>query len=150
AASLEGFLIVVFFLIRALRQLYLVAMDVLIWNQTEKMRDAVQTRSPLVVRAHEIPRRLLRVSRVEHQGPGPRIGVPGGIGFGVHWAQFPLAHWVVDAPLKPPPLLILADFQPKLDQDNPGPNDMALELGAILKKLRVLVLGAITHDMFDA
>src|SRR5947209_18004550 len=50
----------------ALRELGLLARDVLVGDEAEQARNAVQARAALVVRFDHVPGRLVGVGRVEH------------------------------------------------------------------------------------
>src|SRR6516165_8052463 len=97
-----------------------------------------------------VPRRVLGVSRPEHHVTRPGIGIPASKRLEIHRAQFPLPERIVDARLKTPFLLVLADLQPDLDQLNPSIHDVFLDLGTYVEEVLVLRLGAKAHDVFDA
>jgi hypothetical protein len=60
-------------------------------------------------------------------------------------------HWRrVDAGFESPLLLLVADFQPVLDQPDAVVDDLLLESGANLQETLVLLLGAETHHVFHA
>src|SRR6516162_5066689 len=99
---------------------------------------------------NDVPRRVPAVSRLEHHVTRPGIGIPAPERFDVHRAQFPLPKRIVDARLETPLLLVLADFEPDLDQPNPSVHDVFFDLRTIIEEALMLRFGAKTHDIFDA
>jgi hypothetical protein len=91
----------------------------LVRNETEKVGNAIEAGPPLVVGADDVPRRVRGVGRVEHLVAGAGVRIPPRVRLDVHRAQFPLAERILNAGLEPPPLLLLAYFQPELDELNP-------------------------------
>jgi hypothetical protein len=57
---------------------------------------------------------------------------------------------VVEASLEAALLLLVADREPVLDEDDPGPDEHPLEFGARAQELPVLLLGAEAHHPLDA
>src|SRR5262249_30504450 len=147
---LQRRLIVVFALIRSFRQLDLRPLHFLVWNQSQDMRDAIESRAPLVVRMNDVPRSVFAVGFLEHHGAGARVVVPAPERLETHRAQFPLPQWVIDARGKAPLLLVLADLEPDLDQQDPRIDDVFFDLRYDLEKHPVLLLTAKSHDVFDA
>src|SRR5262245_33017303 len=148
--ALQRNLVIEFSVVRPLRQLDLRRRHFLVWDRAQDMRDAVEARPPLVVGAHDMPRRVLAVGRLQHHIAGLRIGVPAPERFDVHRAQFPLPQRIVDARLEPALLLLLADLQPHLDQDDATVDDIFFHLRAQVEKTAMLGLAAKAHDVFDA
>src|SRR6516164_6222521 len=148
--ALEDRLVVVLPVCRSLGQLDLLPGHFLVRNQAEEVRDAVQAGTPLVVRADDVPRRVLGVRRLQHHVPRAGVGIPPRVRPEVHRAQLPLAERIVDARPEAPLLLLLTDLQPELDQDDARLDDVALELGAVLDEVPVLVLRAELHYILDA
>src|SRR5262249_35518013 len=70
--------------------------------------------------------------------------------FDIHRAQLPLPQRVIDTRRKSSLLLVLADFQPDLDQCSAAIDDVFFDLRAKLEKTSVLLLRAKPHDVFDA
>src|SRR6185436_15546751 len=65
-------------------------------------------------------------------------------------AELPLLRRVLEARLEPALLLLVGDRQPVLDDDDPGAQEVALELRARPHEVLVLVLRAEAHDVLDA
>src|SRR5262249_7788329 len=108
--ALESRLIVVVAFARSLGQFDFVLRYFLVGNQLEEMCNTVQASAPLVVRADDVPGRVLGVRRFQHQVTRPRIGIPTRIRLEVHWAQLPLAERILDASLEASLLLVLTDL----------------------------------------
>ena len=68
---------------------------------------------------------MLRVGRLEHPVARARVVVPALARRQIHRAELPLPQRVVDARLEPPLLLVVADFEPELDQDDAAVDDVA-------------------------
>ena len=69
--------------------------EVLVVDQRQQVRDAVQPRAALVVGVHHVPRRDLDVGVAEHLVLGARVVDPAGARLEVHRAQLPAAHRIV-------------------------------------------------------
>src|SRR5262245_14142544 len=121
-----------------------------VWDQTQEMRNAVQTRAALVVRAHDVPRRLGRVGDLQHAVARPRVVVPAPPRFQVGGTQLPLPQWVLNPRLEPPFLFLVADLEPEFDQLNPTLNNVLFNLWAQLEEMTILLRCAEPHDMLDA
>src|SRR5262249_45364177 len=103
-----------------------------------------------VVGRQDEPGSELRVSSIEHDVAGARVLEPPAARRQVHRAELPLTERICNSRFKSPLLLLVADFEPDLDQlDTPG-HDVVFELWAKLEKSAVLVFRAKTHDVFDA
>ena len=63
--------------------------------------------------------------------------------------ELPLAQRIFDAGLEAPFLLLVAHFEPVLDQDDPAVDDVFLDTGQSSRNRAVLLLGAEAHDVFD-
>ena len=57
---------------------------------------------------------------------------------------------ILDARLESPLLLLVADFEPVLDQDDAVVDDVLFERGTDLEEAMVLLLGAEAHHALDA
>ena len=68
----------------------------------------------------------------------------------VDGAELPLLERVLDACLEPLLLLLVADAEPVLDEDETAADEHALELGAGTEEVPHLVLRAVAHDALDA
>src|SRR5262249_52697615 len=123
-SALQRRLIVIPAFAGSLRQLDLRARNFLVGNRSQDVRDPIEPPPPLVVGAHDVPRRMLAVGRLQHHVARPRVVVPASVRFEVHWAQLPLPQWVVDTSGKPSFLLVLSDLQPDFDQDDTGIDDV--------------------------
>ena len=124
--------------------------DVLVRDQRQQVADAVQPRAPLVVGVDDVPRRLLDVGVAEHLVLGARVLDPALARLEVHRAELPAAHRVGDARLEAALLLLVADREPVLHEDDPRAHEHPLELRARAHELLVLLVGAEAHDALDA
>src|SRR3954451_15727795 len=95
-----------------------------------------------------MPGRLRCVSSSKHCVPAARIVIPATVRFQVHGAKLPCSHGIVNAFEKPPVLLLLADFEPVLDENNAVVLDESLEPWDHADKVFVLLIRAKTHHMF--
>ena len=93
---------------------------------------------------------MLRVGRLEHGVARARVLVPLGARRQVHGAQLPLPQRIVDARPEPPLLLLVADLEPELDEDDAAVDDVLLEHRAQLEEPLVLLVGAEPHHVLDA
>src|ERR1700722_5302787 len=75
-AILDGCHVVILMLVGTLGKLDLFPFDFLIGQQREDMGNAVEPGAAFVVGAHDVPRRVLAVGRLEHQVARLRIIVP--------------------------------------------------------------------------
>ena len=123
---------------------------VLVRDQREQVADAVQPRAALVVGVDDVPGRLLDVRVAEHLVLGAGVLDPALARLEVHRAELPAAHRIGDARLEAALLLLVADGEPVLDEDDPGAHEHALELRARAHELLVLRVGAEAHDALDA
>ena len=85
---------------------------------------------------------MLGVGRLEHRVAGARVLVPLGARRQVHGAQLPLPQRIVDARLEPALLLLVADFEPELDQDDAALDHVLLEHRTQLEEALVLLVGS--------
>src|SRR5215831_16793756 len=92
----QGRLVVIRVLGGALGHGHLVPGRLVVRDQTQEMRNAVQTRPALVVRAHDVPRRLGRVGHLQHAVTRPRVVVPAPPRFQVGGTQLPLPQGVLN------------------------------------------------------
>src|SRR4051812_10349714 len=65
--AVESRLVVVRSLVRAFRQFDFLFRNLLVWNQLEKVGDAVQAGSLLVVGADDVPGREIRIRSLQHR-----------------------------------------------------------------------------------
>src|ERR1039457_3926506 len=114
------------------------------------MRKAVKTGPLLVVRFDDVPGGLWRVGVHEHYVLGARVLDPAEPGLEVDLAQLPVFERVVQAKLKAPLLLLVADGEPVLDKDQPRVDEQLFEDRALAEELAVLIVAAIAHDVLDA
>src|SRR6201982_3892759 len=143
-------LIVVAALVGSFRQFDLFLLNALVGDHRQQVRDAIQPRAPPVLGTDEVPGRMLGIGGLEHQIARFRIVIPAPIGFDVHRAQLPLPQGSVNPCIEPQLLLLHAGLEPVLDQDDPGVDDVSLDLRAKLEEALVLFLGAEAHDVFHA
>src|SRR3954447_18724146 len=114
------------------------------------MRDAVEPCPALVVGTNDIPGRMFRAGRLQHQVPRLRIVVPSPVGFRIHRAQLPLTERIVDSRLEPALLLVHSDLEPELDKDDATCDDIFLHLWTERKESLVLRRRTEAHHIFDA
>jgi hypothetical protein len=111
--------------------------------------DHVQARRPLVVGSNDVPRGDARVGLLQHDVPRPGVVVPALTRREVHRTQFPLTHGIVDTRFEPALLLVIAHFEPELDQDDAAIDDELLDLRTDLEKPLVLLRRAESHHVLD-
>lgn len=70
--------------------------------------------------------------------------------FQVHWAEFPLSDRIPETAFKPSLLLLLAHFQPILDENDPAINDVLFGDWTKFDKFPMLFGRAEAHHMFNA
>ena len=92
------------------------------------MRDGVQARRPLVVGADDVPGRDAGVGLLQHHVARAGVVVPALRARHVHRTQLPLPDRILDAGLEPSLLLVVADLQPQLDQDDAALDHELLDL----------------------
>src|ERR1700730_9028959 len=113
----------------SLRQPSVSTRQIPVRNQTEKMRYAVKLGTTLVVPHHDIPGCELSISGGQHRSSGARVIVPATMGFKVHRTELPDFATVMNPRQESARLLLLADFDPILDQNNPRMHETVLDLG---------------------
>ena len=79
ANSLQGSTTVIFLLVRSLGQFDQLVLTLLIRNETQDVRNAIEARPFFVIRMNHMPRRMLAVSRLEHHVARPGIGIPASV-----------------------------------------------------------------------
>ena len=111
---------------------------------------ALRRRPPLVVGAHDVPRRVVGVGALQHHVA--RLGelVPALEGFEIHRAQLPLPDRIVDARHETALLLLLTDLEPDLEQPDAAIDHELLDDRAELEEALVLLGRAEAHDVLDA
>ena len=133
--------------LRDLRQVFI---DLFVGNAIEQVPDQVQPGTPLVVGRHDVPGRLRRVRSLDHALVGGRIVPPAPHQLGIHRAQLPVLHGIVNPRLEPAPLLILADIEKIFAQYDAILDDhLPLENGSHRQETLVLPVGAEAHDPLD-
>src|SRR6266404_1252941 len=114
------------------------------------MRDAVEARAFLVVGKHDVPRRMLGVCGIEHPISRPGICEPLVARREVHRAELPLAYGVVDAQIEAALLLLVADFEPELNELKAAIDQVLFHHRAEIEKPPVFLIRAETHHVLDA
>src|SRR5262249_2050633 len=132
-------MIIVFSLLRPLGQLDLRMRYLLERDLLEDMGNAVEPRPPLIVRTDDVPGGVPAARFLQHCVPRPRV-----VGTALECLEtqrpnFPLPPRIVDARKNPPFLLLLADLQPDLDQEDARIHDVFFDLRAILEKMAGLL-----------
>jgi hypothetical protein len=102
--------VVVSLFLGSLRQLNGFPRHFLVGNQVEQMSNEVQTRAPLIVGAHNMPRCILGIRGFQHLISSVGICIPFAARRQVHRAKFPLPQRILDARLKALLLLLIANF----------------------------------------
>src|SRR6266850_4084375 len=148
--SLQRRLIVIGTLHRALRQFHFGLRQFLVGNQTHEMRDAVESRTSLVVGNYDVPRRVFGIGSIEHAIARPGIFEPFAARGEVHRAELPLADGIVDARLEAALLFLVADFEPELDELDAAINQVPFHHRSEVEKPPVFLLRAETHHVLDA
>src|SRR5262245_6530921 len=103
------------------------------------MRNTVQARAALVVRAHDVPRRLGRVGDLQHAVARPRVIVPAPPRFQVGGTELPLPQRILNPRLEPPGLFFVADLEPEFDELDPATHNILFKLWAQFEKTVVLL-----------
>src|SRR5207245_6604264 len=124
----------------ARRQLDGLLRHFLVVDERKEVANEVEMRGTLVVGFDHVPRRLFDVAVRKHLVLRLRVVDPAGSGLQVHGAQLPALAGIVDAPQEPPLLLVIADREPVLDDDDPRAHEHALELRARAHELVVLLV----------
>src|SRR3954465_2334558 len=120
-------LVVIAMPVRPLGQMDRIARDHLVGNEREDVGDAVEPRPLLVVALQHVPGRFVMVAGLQHGVARQRIIVPARIGFDVHRAELPLPERILHPRAETALLLLLADLEPQLDQDDPVADEPLLE-----------------------
>jgi hypothetical protein len=102
--------VVVSLFLGSLRQLNGFPRHFLVGNQVEQMSNEVQTRAPLIVGAHNMPRCILGIRGFQHLISSVGICIPFAARRQVHRAKFPLPQRILDARLKALLLLLITNF----------------------------------------
>src|SRR5437762_12778212 len=113
--SAEWPLVVVRRLHRTLRESDFLPGELFVRDEAQQLSDAIEARPLLVIRTKDVPRRLLRVGRLEHHVAGAGILEPPAPRGQVHRAELPLPQRVGDTGFEPTLLLRVAHLQPELD-----------------------------------
>ena len=103
----------------------------------------------LIIGTNDVPRRFFGIGRLEHYVARSRVVVPTSAGGQVGRAKLPLAHRVFDAGFETPLLLLIAHFEPELDQLDSTFYDVAFEHWTEFEKAVVLFFSAKAHDELD-
>src|SRR5215207_2450051 len=101
----------------------------LVRDVAQQMADDVEPSPPLVVGVRDVPGRPGGVGRTEHVVARAGVVVPPAVGLQVHPGQLPDLARVVVAALQPPRLLLRADLEPVLEQDDSRVDDRPLDPG---------------------
>ena len=125
--SFQWRLVVITAFVAAPGQFYFLSWSFGVRDHFQQMRDAIEPRFSLIVRADNMPGRMPGVGRLEHLVPCSGIFVPAAKRFEVHGAELPLTKRIFDPCLKSPLLLFFPDFHPKLDENDAGINDIFLK-----------------------
>jgi hypothetical protein len=132
---------------RPRRQLQPRLLHLAVGDRADQVGDHVDAGAPLVVALHHVPRRLGDVGVHEHLVLGPGVVLPPGDRLQVHGRELPAAHRVVQPGLEPDLLLLVADREPVLAQQEAVLHQQPLEDRALVQEPAVLLLGAEPHDV---
>src|ERR1700686_1626319 len=114
------------------------------------MRNTIQTGALFIIRSQDMPRRPFGVGGLQHRVTGSRIFKPLAARREIYRAELPLAHRVFDSRLEPPLLLLVAHFEPDLDELDVGVHDEFLHYWTAFEKFPMLLGGAEPHHILDA
>src|SRR5215469_4038096 len=131
------------------RQFDLFLANLLPRNHVEQVGNAIEPGARFVVSLNDIPRRLNGICGGKHCVPGARVVIPTAMGFQVHRAELPSAHRILDALEKAPVLLLFADFEPVLHNDDAVVLQQCFKAGAHSQECGILLVGAKLHHVFD-
>src|ERR1700761_749879 len=92
------------------------------------MMDAVQSSALLVDGVHHPPLRLGNMGTLQHHFFRLGVILPATPGLEVHWTQFPLLEWIVDAAEEPDILLLVRYREPVFQQTDARTHQHAFEL----------------------
>ena len=134
----------------SLRQREIPGLERLVRDHAQQVADDVQPAALLVVGVRDVPRRPCGVGRGEHRVPRPRVVVPAAVRLQVHVRQLPDLPRVVDPALQAAGLLVGADLEPVLDQQDPGVDHRLLEGRHQLEEPLGLLRRAEAHHPLDA
>src|SRR5262249_14379845 len=132
---------------RARGNLDLRPLHLLVGDGGQQVRDHVDPRAPLVVALHPLPRRLGHVGVHEHLVLGPRVVLPAGDGLQVEPGELPLPERVLQPGHQPLLLLLVADREPVLAEQDAVLHEQSLEDRALVQEPVVLLLGAEPHHV---
>src|SRR4051794_7379481 len=104
--------VIVAVLVRALPEIDLLPLDLLVGDLRQDVLDPIQPRALLVIAVQDVPERGRTARRFEHRVPGAGVIIPARIGFDVHWTELPLTERVFDALPEAAILLLLPNFEP--------------------------------------
>ena len=114
------------------------------------MRHHVQPGRPLLVALDDVPRRLGDVGVHHHLVLGAGVVLPAGDRLEVHRGQLPLPHRVLQPGPEAALLLLVADREPVLAQQDPVLDEQPLEDRALVQEPAVLRGRAEAHHLLDA
>src|SRR6185503_16681142 len=115
-------------------------------DEAQEVADDVEASAPLVVGLHDVPWRPRRVAGLEHVVARARVVVPAAVGLQVHRRQLPGLAPIVDAILEPARLLLHADLEPVLDEEDAGFDERLLEPRDQLEELESFLFAAVPQD----
>jgi len=121
----------------------------LVRDLLEQVADEVQPHALLVLRPRHVPRRPRGVGGREHLVARLRVVVPAIVGLQVHRRELPDLAAVVDTVAQAPFLLLGADLEPVLQQDDSGLHHPLLEQRYDAQEIPCLLLFAETHHPLD-
>lgn len=114
------------------------------------MPNQIQPGAALVVGWDDVPGCIWRVGGLDHALVGRRVVPPPPHRFGIHWAQLPVLDRVVDPGREPALLLVLADIEKVLAQDDAVmDNHLPLDRGGQLQEAFALLVATEAHHSLD-
>ena len=132
---------------RDLRQL---ALDLLVGDGIEQVRNDVDTRALFILGLHGVPRRGRGIGVDEHGILGAGVVLPAGNGLQIHGGELPAAQRIIAAGFKALNLLFIGDREPVLAQDNAVFHKHLLKGGSLVQEADVFLVGAKAHDALNA
>src|SRR5260221_1026388 len=114
------------------------------------MRNAVQSRTPFVIRLNDIPWGFWSVRRREHRVTCSRIIIPAAMRLQIHRAKLPDVARIIDARGEPARLFVLAYLNPILNQGKARVDDILFPGRTYLKESIIFFVRTKSHHSLHA